>query len=82
MGEQQDISHQAALSTLSLNRLNQRLVVMERYFIALSHKGLSCVEGESEGVKGEGEGGGEKAEVDVCEKEKRPEHSGKSKSSR
>lgn len=47
--EQQDLSKQAAHSTLSLSRLNQRLVVFERYFIAISRKGLSAPEPEGEG---------------------------------
>lgn len=47
--EQQDLSKQAAHSTLSLSRLNQRLVVFERYFIAISRKGLSTPEIEVEG---------------------------------
>ena len=47
--EQQDLSKQAAHSTLSLGRLNQRLVVFERYFIAISRKGLSTPEIEAEG---------------------------------
>ena len=55
VAEQQDLSLRAARSTLSLHRLNQRLVVLERYFIALSRKGLSSgvveVEGGEEGDK-------------------------------
>ena len=47
--EQQDLSKQAAHSTLSLSRLNQRLVIFERYFIAISRKGLSSTETEGEG---------------------------------
>lgn len=46
--EQQDLSLRAAQSTLSLSRLNQRLVILERYFIALSRKGICSVEGEEE----------------------------------
>ena len=53
VAEQQDLSLRAARSTLSLHRLNQRLVVLERYFIALSRKGLSSGVGE---VEGGGEG--------------------------
>ena len=49
VAEQQDLSLRAARSTLSLHRLNQRLVVLERYFIALSRKGLSSGVGEVEG---------------------------------
>ena len=48
--EQQDLSRQAAHSTLSLSRLNQRLVIFERYFIAISRKGLS-----TPGTEGDGE---------------------------
>ena len=48
MSEQQELSKQAAHSTLSLSRLNQRLVVFERYFIALWRKGLVTGEGEAE----------------------------------
>ena len=50
VAEQQDLSKQAAHSTLSLSRLNQRLVIFERYFIALSRKGLS-----TRGTEGDGE---------------------------
>ncbi len=49
VAEQQELSHKAARSTLSLTRLNHRLVIMERYFIALSRRGLSSVE-DGEGV--------------------------------
>ena len=49
VAEQQDLSLRAARSTLSLHRLNQRLVVLERFFIALSRKGLSSGLGEVEG---------------------------------
>lgn len=38
MGERQELAFKAALSTLSLNRLNQRLTILERLFIALSHQ--------------------------------------------
>ena len=48
VAEQQDLSLRAAQSTLSLSRLNQRLVVLERYFIALSRKGICSGEGEEE----------------------------------
>lgn len=48
VAEQQDLSKQAAHSTLSLSRLNQRLVIFERYFIALSRKGLPSSRGEAE----------------------------------
>lgn len=37
--EQQDILQKAAKTTPSLSRLHQRLVVLERYIIALSRKG-------------------------------------------
>ncbi len=37
--EQHNILQKAAKSTPSLSRLHQRLVVMERYIIALSRKG-------------------------------------------
>ncbi len=38
--EQQELSQKAAHSTLSLGRLNQRLIIMERYFLALTRKGV------------------------------------------
>ena len=49
VAKQQDLSLRAARSTLSLHRLNQRLVVLEWYFIALSRKGLSSGVGEVDG---------------------------------
>ena len=51
VAEQQDLSKQAAHSTLSLSRLNQRLVIFERYFIAISRKGHAS--GGSEGDREE-----------------------------
>ena len=36
--EQQEVSYKAAHSTPSLNRLQQRLIVMERVFIALANR--------------------------------------------
>jgi len=46
--EQQALSLRAAQSTLSLSLLNQRLVRLERYFTALSRKGICSVAGEEE----------------------------------
>ena len=40
VAEQQDLSHQAVQSNLSLNRLNQRVGVLERHFIAVLRRGL------------------------------------------
>ena len=37
--EQQELAQKAAYSTPSLGRLNQRLIIMERYFLALTRKG-------------------------------------------
>lgn len=38
--EQQELYQKAAHSTLSIGRLHQRLVVMERYFLACTRKGV------------------------------------------
>jgi len=38
--EQQDLAHKAVLSTQSLGRLHQRIVVMERFLLASSRKGM------------------------------------------
>ena len=63
VAEQQDLSQKAAQSTLSLSRLNQRLVILERYFVALSRKGISSSGSEDGGEKGaEGEGALDEAE--------------------
>lgn len=50
--EQQELYQKAAYSTLSIGRLHQRLVVMERYFLASTRKGV--VSEPDEGV-GSGE---------------------------
>lgn len=39
--EQQELYQKAAHSALSIGRLHQRLVVMERYFLALTRKGVA-----------------------------------------
>ena len=67
VAEQQELAQKAAQTTPSLSRLSHRLVVLERYFIAVSRKGLTsssssssssldAVEG-GEGERGGGEGG-------------------------
>ena len=38
--EQQELYQKAAHSSLSISRLHQRLVIMERYFLALTRKGV------------------------------------------
>lgn len=38
--EQQELYQKAAYSTLSIGRLQQRLVIMERYFLASTRKGV------------------------------------------
>lgn len=58
VSEQQETSLKAACTTSSLNRLNKRLVLFERYLIALSRKGAEPVEE----VEGEGEEEEEKEE--------------------
>ncbi len=62
--EQQDILQKAAKTTPSLSRLHQRLVVMERYIIALSRKGVvPCLSREtSDGTEEEKEETDEKGE--------------------
>lgn len=68
VAEQQDLSQRAAQSTLSLKRLNQRLVILERYFIALSQKGISSSVGEESKDKGVKEGEDE-GDIDEAEDE-------------
>lgn len=41
VGEQQELYQKAAHSALSLGRMHQRLVIMERYFLALTRKGVA-----------------------------------------
>ena len=72
VAEQQDLSHQAAQSMLSLSRLGQRLVVLERCCIALHRKGLSLGAAGEGGHEGE-EAEGEKSEVDAKESETKKE---------
>lgn len=38
--EQQELYQKAAHSALSLGRLNQRVIIMERYFLAMVRKGV------------------------------------------
>ncbi len=66
--EQQDISQKAAKTTPSLSRLHHRLVVMERYILALSRKGAVPCEPSDAGEAGEGVEE-EKEEIDGSEKE-------------
>ncbi len=63
--EQQGISQKAAKTTPSLSRLHHRLVVMERYILALSRKGAVPCE-PSEVVEA---GEGVEEEIDGSEKE-------------
>ncbi len=57
VGEQQELYQKAAHSALSLGRLHQRLVLMERYFLAMVRKGVVPPEVE-EGPEREGAHGG------------------------
>ena len=66
--EQQDLSLRAACSTPSLNRLNKRLLLLERYLIALSRKGEET--GDSGGVVGEGEREEEEEEKEKADGER------------
>ena len=52
--EQQELYQKAAYSTLSLGRLHQRLVLVERYFLAMARKGEEPVEVEDMGQEAEG----------------------------
>lgn len=63
VSEQQEISLKAACTTSSLNRLNKRLLLFERYLIALSRKGVEPAE------KVEG-GGEEKEEEEKMDRER------------
>lgn len=69
VAEQQDILKKATKTTPSLSRLHQRLIIMERYVIALSRKGVvppkatPTHEGGVEDVEGEKEEAGEKEEL-------------------
>ena len=38
LAEQQELAYKAAHSTPSLNRLQKRLIIMERFFIALASR--------------------------------------------
>ena len=58
VGEQQELYQKAAHSTLSLGRLHQRLVLMERYFLAMVRKGVVPPEVETEEAEREGAHGG------------------------
>lgn len=51
--EQQELYHKAAHSALSIGRLHQRLVIMERYFLALTRKGVVPEPEEVVGPRGE-----------------------------
>lgn len=44
MTEQQEVSLKAACTTFFLNRLNKRLLLFERYLVALSRKGVEPAE--------------------------------------
>ena len=52
--EQQELYQKAALSALSIGRLHQRLIIMERYFLAMTRKGVAPEVGV---VRAGGEGG-------------------------
>ncbi len=54
VAEQQELYQKAAYSTLSLGRLHQRLVLMERYFLAMARKGVVPPEPEEAGQASEG----------------------------
>ncbi len=79
--EQQELAHKAALSTRSLGRLHQRLVIMERFLLASNRKGVAPKAStvESQGVAEEKEekeekeeGGTVKSEVPEQNKQKEP----------
>ena len=61
--EQQELYQKAAYSTLSIGRLHQRLVLLDRYFLAMVRKGVASPEVVEVGVGVEGGGVvGEEAE--------------------
>lgn len=75
--EQQELYQKAAHSALSISRLNQRLVIMERYFLALTRKGVvpepdEVVVGEEEGEEME-HGAAEEREAGGVTKPELPE---------
>ena len=72
VAEQQEIAHKAAKTTPSLKRLHNRLIVVERYILALSRKGAVPREPSEAGDGGEG-GEEEKEEAGDQEKEERTE---------
>ena len=77
MTEQQELSQKAAHSTLSLGRLHQRLIVMERYLLALNRKGV--VPEQDEGKEDLEENGGEEGEKGGEVKPELPESKEKKK---
>ena len=78
VSEQQELYQKAAHSALSLGRLNQRLVIMERYFLAMVRKG--ALPEPAEGEEGEGQGE-ELEEVENGAAEEEREGGGVAKSS-
>lgn len=77
--EQQELAHKAALSTRSLGRLHQRLVIMERFLLASHRKGVAPKASslENQGIADENEekeekeeGGSVKSEVPEQDKKK------------
>lgn len=71
--EQQDLAHKAALSTLSLGRLHQRLVIMERFFLAMTRKGATPTLLEDQGAAEETEHEAEEKEEGGTVKPEVPE---------
>ena len=51
--EQQELYQKAAHSALSLSRLSQRIIIMERYFLAVVRKGVLPEQEEVQGVEPE-----------------------------
>lgn len=66
VAEQQELYQKAAHSTLSLGRLHQRLIIMERYFLALVCKGV-VPEPAEEVQAGSGEEEEEEEELEEME---------------
>lgn len=83
VGEQQELYQKAAHSALSIGRLNQRVIIMERYFLGLTRKGVAPEPEEGAGDREELEengameereaGGVTKSELPESVKRKREE---------
>ena len=73
VGEQQELYQKAAHSALSIGRLNQRVIIMERYFLGLTRKGVVPEPEEGVGEELEENGAVEEREAGGVTKSELPE---------